>query len=185
MNRFLCRIGFAVALAAFATSCASTPNTIINADPQADFTQYKSYAFMSQLSTDSPKYDSLLTNFLKAAMSKEMDKRGIEYSTEPDILINFFTNTREKITSRTVPTSGAYYGYRGSRYGAWGAYETRIDQVTEGSLTIDIVDTSALRLIWEGTVTGRVTDKKLRDLEGSVDRAVSALMADYPIAPLN
>ena len=142
MKSILRNAGIALALAALTAGCASEPNTIINSDPQADFTKYRTYGFISDLATDSQGYDSLLSNFLKVAMSQEMDRRGLEYSPEPDLLINFYVNTREKITSRQVPTS-------------------------------------------EGTATGRVTEKKLQDLEGSVDRAVTAIMADYPIQPAN
>ena len=47
-------------------------------------------------------------------------------------------------------------------------------------LNIDIVDTETEKLVWEGFMTGRVTQKKLRELETTIDNAVHAIMKGYP-----
>ena len=101
-------------------------------------------------------------------------------------MVNFYINTKEKIKTRSVPTTSGYYGYRDPFYDTWGGYggyETRIDQYTEGTLNIDIVDASSKKLIWEGAIAGRVTDTALRNLEATIDKAVAAIMANYPVQP--
>ena len=139
---------------------------------------------MENLATDRGNYESMLSNFLKVAVAQQLDLRGLEYSPEPDLLINFYTHTDEKIRTRTVPTGGTYYGYRAPYYDTWGGYggyETRVDQYTEGTLHIDFVDPALNRLVWEGGAKGRVTDEKIRNLEKTVDTAVDAIMKDFPI----
>ena len=84
-----------------------------------------------------------------------------------------------------MPTTGAYYDYR-DPYGydpfiAYPAYETRIDQYTQGTLNIDVVDAKTDKLVWEGMVSGRITDREIRNLEQTIDEAVAAIMADFPI----
>ena len=66
-------------------------------------------------------------------------------------------------------------------YGGSVGYETRIDQYTEGTLNIDIIDVATNKLIWEGAVAGRLTDKAIRNLEQTIDDAVRAIMADFPV----
>lgn len=166
--------------------CASTPNTFSNADPGVDFGQFKTYGFYEELSTDKKNYESMESNFLKVAVAQQMDRRGMSYSNAPDLMINFYINTKEKIRSRAVPTMGGYYGFRDPFYDTWGGYggyETRVDQYTEGTLHIDIVDASSKKLVWEGAVAGRVTDAAIRDLEKTIDNAVAAIMDRYPVQP--
>jgi len=166
--------------------CASTPKSYYNVDPTADFTQFKSYGFYEDLSTDHADYESMESSLLKVAVAQELEFLGMSHSNTPDIMVNFYIHTKEKIQSRSVPTTNAYYGYRDPFYGPWGGYggyagyETRIDQYTEGTLNIDIVDAKTKKLVWEGFMTGRVTDKKLRELETTIDNAVRAILKGYP-----
>lgn len=169
--------------------CASTPKTFANAAPDTDFSQYSSFAFLDTLSTDKENYESMESNFLKVAVAQELASRGFEFSESPDLLVNFYIHTQEKIRSRSVPTGGGYYGWRDPFYDPWYGYgvgvgyQTRIDQFTEGTLNIDVVDAKANKLIWEGSVAGRVTDKDIRNLEQTIDGAVKAIMANFPVAP--
>ena len=173
----------------FLQACASTPNTISNVAPDADFSRYSSFGFLDVLSTDRQNYESMESNFLKVAVAQELDRRGFTYSESPDLLVNFYINTQEKIRSRSVPTTGAYYGYRDPFYDPWGGYgmamgyETRVDQFTEGTLNIDVVDAGTKKLVWEGAVSGRITKKDLQNLEQTIDDAVAAVMADFPVPP--
>lgn len=170
------------------TGCASSPNTFSNADPSTDFSQYKTYGFFSTLSTDNAQYESLVSNFLKVAVAQEFDKRGFAHDDEsPQLRVNFYINTQDKIRTRSVPTAGGYYDYRDPFYDPWGgygggvAYETRVDQYTEGTLNIDVVVVETNKLAWEGSIVGRLTEKDVRNLEQTVDEAVTAVMYNFPI----
>ena len=186
MNTFL--RGTLIAITALSiVGCASAPNTFVNADPATDFSQYKTFGYFSTLSTDNEQYQSMVSNFLKVAVAQELDQRGLSHDPEnPQLLVNFYINTKDKIQSRTVPTAGGYYGYRDpfydpwGGYGGYGGYETRVSQYTEGTLNIDVVDAATKKLVWEGTIVGRLTDKDLKNLEKTVDEAVAAVMAGFP-----
>jgi hypothetical protein len=172
--------------ALMASGCASTPNTYSKGAPGVDFAEYSTFGFLDSLSTDRGNYESMESNFLKVALAQELDRRGLSHSDSPDLLINFYIHTKEKITSRSVPTMGVNYGYRDPFYDTWGGYggyETRIEQHTEGTLHIDVVDAKTRKLVWEGAIVGKVTDRALRNLEQSIDKAVAAAMADFPIRP--
>lgn len=167
------------------SGCASTPNTFANADPATDFTRFQSFGFVETMGTDFNDYESLETNYLKTAISGEMESRGLVASNSPDLLINFRVHTQEKIKSHSVPTGGFYdfydpfYDVWGTTYG--GGWRTELRQYTEGTLTIDVIDAQSKRLVWEGAAIGRISDKDLRNLESSVQNAVTEIMKDYPI----
>lgn len=174
-------------------ACASTPNTFVNAAPEIDFSQYKTFGYFSKLSTDKAQYESLVSNFLKVAVAQELDMRGLTHDEEnPQLRVNFYINTEEKIKSRSVPSAGGYYGYRDDFddfYDPWGGYgmgmgyETRVTQYTEGTLNIDVVDATTNKLVWEGAIAGKLTDKDIRNMEQTVDEAVAAVMKGFPIQP--
>ncbi|MDJ0916992.1 MAG: DUF4136 domain-containing protein [Woeseiaceae bacterium] len=166
------------------SGCASAPNTVTRSAPGADFSQYSTFGYFESLATDGSGYESILSNFLKVATAQQLDRRGYSYSDSPDLLINFYVHTKEKIRTRTVPSMSAYYAYRDPfYYNPWvgyGAYETQIDQYTVGTLNVDVVDAKSKKLVWEGVVSGRVTDSAIQNLEKSVDDAIAAIMKDFP-----
>jgi hypothetical protein len=176
-------------LALLVGGCASSPNTFSNVDPGVDFSQYKTFGYFPTLSTDKEQYQSLVSNFLKVAVAQELVVRGLDHDEEnPDLRVNFYINTQDKIKTRSVPTAGSYYDYRDPFYDPWGGYggmgvgyETRVDQYTEGTLNIDVVDSKTNKLVWEGSIVGRLTEKDVRNMEKTVDEAVAAVMVDFPI----
>ncbi len=163
--------------------CASAPKTFFNEDPAADFSAYHTYGFPKTLGTDEQAgYTSLLSKYLMAATSREMEARGYKRSDTPDLLVDFSLHTKEKIRTTSTPTTGAYYGgYRG--YGGWGGYagyETRVTQYTEGALSIALVDAKKNQLVWEGIAQGRIDDKARENLQSSVNQVVALLFKSYP-----
>ena len=186
----------AALIALSVTGCASKPNTFANADPTVDFSQFRTFGYFESLSTDAAQYQSLVSSFLKVAVAQEMYMRGLVHDPEnPELLVNFYIHTKDKIKTQTVPTAGVgygggygggYYGYRDPFYDSWGGYggyETRVDQYTEGTLNIDVVDASTKKLIWEGSIAGRLTDKDVRNMEQTIDEAVGVVMTAFPVVP--
>jgi len=168
-------------------SCATGPTIRYDEDPAANFALYSTYGFSSRLEDESFGYQSFLTRYLETAISGEMEARGYRASAEPDLMINFYVNTREKIRGTTVSAAGGgYFGYRrgyyrcwGGYYGCWDGYETNVRQYTEGTLTIDIVDAKRNQLIWEGIAVGRIRESTLDDLEGAVNRVVPLIFDEF------
>ena len=63
--------------------------------------------------------------------------------------------------------------------------QTVVSNYKEGTLNIDIVDSARKQLVWEGVVTDSdVTQAELVNLPASIDAAVAAAFAKYPVQPL-
>ena len=168
--------------------CASGPSIMSDYDHSAPFDTYSTYNFMEGAGPDNDNYQSFFSRYVVEAITIEMEKRGYTKSDDPDLLVNFNANLQDKTkvttTSAPPPMYGGYYGYRGGSYGAWGGYgygtETHVSQYTEGTFNIDIVDNRTHQLIWEAVGVGRVTEKKLEDLEEVVKTGVPKYFSLYP-----
>jgi hypothetical protein len=170
-----------ISLMTFA-GCASGPTIHTNSDPTADFMAISTFGFIQPLSTDSGNVQTLLSTQLIAATTDEFEMRGWSLDlSNPDVLINFLFETQEQIRSRNT-SAGVSTMHRSGRYGGWGASMSTptIEQTTQGALSIDIIDPTQNRMIWEGTATNRVTDS-LRDNQAETVRTfVAAILADFP-----
>jgi len=162
-------------------ACSSGPKIFTNENPSADFTNYTTYNFEPRLGTDKRDgYRSILSNYLVAAADSEMQARGYQRSDNPDLVLNFYVHTKEKIRTTSSPSMGGYYGYRGGRYNTYGGYDTQVTQYTEGTLNIDIVDNRSAQLAWEGIAVGRVNDEVLKNLEAATNAAIAEIFGKFP-----
>lgn len=181
------RAAACLALAVLIAGCAvnSTPSTRIDYDRKADFSVYRTYGFPKETGTDRGGYATLVTSYFKSAVSTAMEARGYKYSAEnPDLLVNFYMNTRERTEIR--PGAGAgygYYGYRDGLYGGWPMYDERTVNYQVGTINVDIVDAAKKQLIWEGVAEGRVSEEALANPRVTVNAVVTEMMRQYPGKP--
>jgi len=179
----------AVSMLLFA-GCESGPRVHADYDKSVVFSQYTNFAFENPLGTDSSGYQSLVSQYLKAAMRRELEARGLRYVEEsPQLLVNFNAKLSDKLRTDTVSTPGmngmpGYYGYRRGYYSAWPMYtaETTVSSYTEGTLNIDVVDATRKQMVWEGVAVGSVTEKTTKNLQAAIDTTVAKIMKDYPVA---
>lgn len=162
--------------------CASGPTILVNEDPAADLRTFRTFGFASPLGTDREEYSSLLSQFLRNATTRELEARGYRLDqNDPDMVVNFYVETRERFRSTSTPSPYfGYYGYRWGHYGVWNGYETTVTQYTEGTLNVDIVDPERKQLVWEATVVGRVRDEHRENLQTSVDRVIDQVFDRFP-----
>jgi hypothetical protein len=175
------KFSLVAAAAIILTACSSGPKIYVNEDPNADLGGFKTFGFEPRLGTDrGDGTQSLLSQFFINAAKQEMELRGYIYTPDsPDLGINFYVSTKEKIRSTSTPTAGGYYGYRGGYYGSYGGYETTVKQYTEGTVTIDLINMSTDKLVWEGTAVGRISSDVQENLEEAVDEVVLEIFTKY------
>lgn len=179
-------IGLIAASVVLLAACASGPQVRSNADPQANLSAYRTYGFVEQLGTDRAGYSTIVSEQLKNAVRRELEARGYSYAqANPQLLVNFNARLDDKLRVNSTPSTSiavgrGYYGYRGGFYSAWPAYDTSVDQYTQGTLNIDVVDAAQKRLVWEGIAVGRVTQKARQNLGKAIDSTVSEIFKQFP-----
>jgi hypothetical protein len=180
-GRGLAAAGLTLLLAA----CASQPQIRTQSAPALDVQKYQTFGFVEHPDTDKAGYTTLTTRYLKDAVSREMLARGYSRSEQPDLLVNFSVGSKDKVEGSSWPDVGVGWGRRSRGWGWGGTFGGRdIRTITEGSLTVDVVDQQQKELIWSGTAKGRVTSKAENNPQPAIDEAVAAIFAKYPKQPL-
>ncbi|RQO58633.1 DUF4136 domain-containing protein [Paucibacter sp. KBW04] len=183
----LLRLSLALGLVAGLAACATGPDVRADYDKSANFSSYKSFAFVSPLGTDRSGYQSIVSQHLKAATQRELEARGFKLdAAKPDLLVNFNAtlNDKTRVTTTPVPTMGiGYYGYRAGMYSTWPLYrdETTVTQYKEGTLNIDVIDAARKQMVWEAVVSDSVTAKDVEQVKPGIDAAIAAAFAKFPL----
>ena len=95
--------------------------------------------------------------------------------------MNTHVQTQEKVKVTESPSG--YYGYRYGMYG-WGAgVSTTVDNYTEGTLNVDVIDAATNRLVWEGVAIGRIHEKARDDPQPAIDEVVRQVFEKFPRQP--
>lgn len=174
--------------------CASTFEASYDHDSDNDFSGYKTFAWIGKnpmkVGPTTRTVNPLLEGRIMASVEKGLSAKGFSMIADPekaDFALSFTVGSREEIRVDQYPSMTA--GYYGSGYpGHWGwgsgyygvATDTQVRQYTEGMLAIDIFDVSDRRPVWHGVATKRINDSDRKDLDATVDAAVSAIMEGFP-----
>lgn len=187
MNRFravarLCALAALVLL----TACATGPRISTEADPEADFSRYRSFAFYAPLAIEKEGYSSAASERMKAAARAEMEARGYVFSTDrPDLWVNINAYTQQRTDVSTMPSVdyAYYYSYRSRGYYVVPYWRDRTDvyRYTEGTLNVDLVDAQRNRLVWEGIAVGRVSrTRDPAERDARINSTMADIFAQYP-----
>lgn len=185
-----------LALLALAGCAATGPQIRSSAAPGVDFGAFQTFSFYAELGTDRAGYHSLVSQQLMFSARREMEVRGFRFVANPaeaDLLINFHGHLAEQIRVRSTPDpwiNQSYWNHRRGFYQPWPGHRSwpshstvQVDQVTEGRVSVDVVQASSQMLVWEGVASQRVTQRTLSDVGPALDSAVHQIFQSFPAAP--
>jgi hypothetical protein len=174
-----------VLLSVLLNACVSSPQIRVNTDKNADFSAYTSYGFIEPLGTDKAGYTTLVTKYLRDAVSNELEKRGYVFSSDPDLLVNFFARLENRIHITSAPTPIYYGGYYDYRHGVYDAYPRYIYRpysysYKEGTVNVDLIDAKKKQMVWEGVAVNEVDAEDLDSPEQALRKVIAAIFMRYP-----
>ncbi len=155
----------------FLASCASV-RVSADYDKSVDYTQYATYAFYKD-GIDKVKINDLDKKRILKAVERELQAKGMTTSADPDILINFFTDSTENINVDQWSYGFGYYGI------GWGTSYNNVYRTTEGTLYIDLIDAKRKELVWQGVGEGALT-KDIEKKEVRINEFVARILSKYP-----
>jgi hypothetical protein len=172
-NRFALS-GF-ILLIGLGTYC-STMRVNVDYDQDADFSQYKTYRWVSHKPRVKPPRlidHTLLEKRIKNAADAELGAKGFvkAMGDEPDFLVAFHIGAQNKVDV-------THYGYRYGPRGRWWGRHTEVHRYKEGTLILDIVDASSKQLIWRGSARDAV--HRPQDLDEKLIEAVQKILEEFP-----
>lgn len=170
-------------LAAMLTGCSH--QTAVNADydTSADFSKYKTYAWLDEVLPQEkvPEHlgapNQITDRRIRSSLDEEMAAKGFTATADnPDLVIFYHVGLEDKVD---VTDWGYSYASTG-RYWGWNTRNVDTYNYQEGSLIVDFVDLKTKVLVWRGTaqrvlenVTPEEADQVIRDI-------VREVMTLYP-----
>lgn len=170
----------------FLSSCTSV-QVLSDYDKDANFNEYKSYAFY-KTGIDKAQISDLDKKRILRAIETEMGSRGFVKSENPDILVSMFTKEREQVDIYNNYWGGGFgWGWNPYFYGGgfgpglgWGG-GNNVSTRTEGSLYIDLIDAKNKELVWQGRGVGTLNNtKNIEKKEVRIKEFVSEILKAYP-----
>ncbi len=159
----------------FLVASCSSVRVSTDYDTTADFSTYKTFAFYKK-GIDKVDISDLDKRRILKAVESELSAKGFTKSENPDILVNIFTKSRQKVD---VYDNNMYYGWRPWYYGP--NFGTHISQYTQGTLFIDLIDANKKELAWQGIGSGALnTTGNISKKEERIKEFVAEIMAKYP-----
>lgn len=146
-------------------------------DRNADFSQYKTYAYHKS-GIDKVEVSDLDKKRILRSIDEAMAAKGFTKSENPDVIINFFTKEREQVDVNQFNAGWGYGWGWGWNPWIWGG-RTSVNRYTEGTLTIDVIDAKKKELIWQGQGEGVLT-KNVDKKDEKVKEFVSKILEQYP-----
>ncbi len=171
-----------VLLVLFLSSCSSV-RVLSDYDKNANFNDYKSYAFY-KTGIDKAQISDLDKKRILRAIESEMTARGFVKSENPDILVSIFTKEREQVDVYNNYWGGGFgWGWNPYYWGGfgpgWGG--SNVSTRTEGSLYIDLIDAKNKELVWQGKGVGNLGNiRNIDKKEQRIREFVTEIMQQYP-----
>lgn len=175
----------------FLSSCSSV-QVLSDYDKEANFNEYKSYAFY-KTGIDKVQISDLDKKRILRAIEAEMSNRGFTKSEDPDLLVSIFTKEKEEVDIYNNNWGGGFgwggwggWGWGGGWGpgfgwgGGWGGGAFASTR-TEGSLYIDLIDTDSKELVWQGKGVGNLGNiENIEKKEARIREFVAEILMQYP-----
>jgi hypothetical protein len=148
-------------------------------DKTVDFSAFKTYSVgqMSKLS------NPLQQQRLEQVLDEQLNAKGLtKIDSGGDLLVQVHAahNTETRITADTMGFGPRWGGW--GRYGGFGGMGTtmvNVRDITEGQLTIDLIESNNNQLVWRAIVTDYLSDKPER-VAKSIQKGVTKAFKHYP-----
>jgi len=165
------------------TGCAAAVH--VEKDAQADFSKYKTFAWISENNGKKGKANDLEDKNVHEAVGKELQKSGWrEVTSNPDVLVSYDVLVERSTRRQQDPVysqsaSRLYFNPYTRRYGTifypsqFLGYNDYNVPVREGTLTVTMTDARTDKTIWQGWTTDEVNSRHLTRKElGSSVRSI-------------
>lgn len=174
----------AAVLLLMSTACGPTLKVTSDYNKSADFSTFKTYSIHSM---EKAGVSSFNRQRIENAIVAQMTAKGYTPADTltADLLVNAVTITKQ---GKNVTAYTDYYGYGGyyrpyywgAGFGGTSTTNFSVDNYTDGSLIIDVVDRNKKELIWQGVGNSEIDGTQLKDPDNFIPKAVTKIMESFP-----
>jgi len=175
-------------------SCASPIRTHFDRDASADFSAYRTFAWIGPAPLARAKQGSGAASFVSAiddqrirrAVEKDLRARGyrlVDSAEQADLVVAYSVGSEEKVRVHESPMRATLNPYPTRyRYGPWLTDSSVIvQQYTEGTLTLEFYDRASEQAVWVGWASRRLS--RVDDSQALISEAVAGILVNFPAAP--
>jgi hypothetical protein len=147
-------------------------------DRSANFASFKSYAWVR--GTDVP--DQLNHRRIVQSIDAQLTQKGmrmVEKSANPDVLIAYHANF-----DRDLQINGFSSGWGAYRWGGNRSGTARAQEITVGTLVVDMVDAKSNTIVWRGMASKDLDERaSAAKRDKNARQAMEKLFKNYPPRP--
>ncbi len=160
--RYMKALMFMLLLGAFLFALPLRAKTVVDFDPNLDYSKYKTYAFLGGIDN----LVSLVVNpdlievRLYHSVSHELEKHGlreVDPQNHPDLVVRYWANASSQVDVAVTGNWGTY----GANIGGYWAFlynDVSASSQREGALVIDLIDPKTKGLVWRVYVVRKITE---------------------------
>lgn len=171
---------------ALATACSSGMQVSHDLNPAADFSAFTTFGWMEEAEAR-PSSQQLVELRVKSAVESELVARGLRQSANPSLLVAWDAATEGKMSASTTGSSYGT-GYYGRYRRGWGGgmamtqTTTTVNEWTEGTLIIDIIDAEREQLVYHGSAQAKLQeDATPEERTRLINEAVAKILETVPV----
>jgi hypothetical protein len=143
-------------------------------DMDAPFSTYRTYAWVKGHEIDDPINHKRIV----AAIDSQLAVKGLRQvavTDNPDVLLAYHASF-----SRNVQVTGFSSGWGGYRF-ANRTTTARAEEITVGTLVVDVMQASSRTIVWRGTATKELDPRaNAEKREKNINKAAEKLFKAYP-----
>lgn len=175
----------------FLISCGSTAH--IEKDENANFNQYKTYAWEERADIKKNRSNQLVEEQVKEAVNEQLQKNtGWRLVNDnPDLILSYDLLVDKTVTQQSDPVYSnpqvrTFYNpytrryvnvYYPSRFLGYDRYDV---PANEGTVSISMVDTKTDKTVWQGWTTDQIDSRKFKASEART--AVKSIFRKFDLA---
>ena len=194
-NRYSIRLAALGIATLLLGACATPIKSTIDQASDSDFSEFATYAWVSEepyMSRDVPTELVNPLNFqrVRSSIEAELERKGYRKAaaSEADFVLGFTLGSRDRVRVQSYYDTFGYNYYgspfgfsrfgRFNRFGNGFGINQTVRTITEGTLAVDLFDNRSREAIWHGMATKSLTgDPRGEEL---IAEAVAALIGPLP-----
>jgi len=164
----------------FLLSSCNSVKVVADYDSKADFKSYKTFAFYKP-GIDKAAISDLDKKRVLRAIESELLAKGFMKSENPDMLVSFFTKSRERVNVNQNNNTGFGWGFGWNPWMMNGMNNNiNVSQFTEGTLFVDFIDAKKKELVWQGIGTGALKIDNRENKDARIKEFVKEIISKFP-----
>jgi hypothetical protein len=160
---------------ALSAATASAQSVTYDYDKSADFSKLKTYAW----TTGTNVADQLNHKRIVSSIDAQMTAKGftlVSRDSAPDVLVAYHARF-----DKNLEINGFENGFGAPRFGASRSGRATVDEVTTGTLVVDLMDPNTRSVLWSGIAAKELDAKaKPEKKDKNAAKAAEKIFANYP-----